>query len=717
MDKNGRGEMQVLREGEAEALEEFMKQAVAQMGELPRQKHPINEEQWFPKKLLRSYLAASITTESSLNRLDKGNARGLFHQSIVYPMTEAANAESALIKRVQSELREATKGLKQKDMRKLVANDLWVDPLTGELFEKFSRRNVLAILQNAGNASNLEKLAKGYNLEPAQVMKWLFENTTKEDWDRAQKIGKVFERLFEDASRMYTRINDVPLEKVDIEPIQTPWGTYDGWYNPVHYDSTRPGTSKKLMGPNALEEPGYVRAATPHAYTKGRTGYIAPMELNMDIIPQRLRQMAHDISFREAIIQTSKIFYNKDFQRGAINALGDVRAKEFVPWLKDVANFANFDSETAFVGAKALEFLTQNMIGVLIGFNPYTVGKHGMTAAVNSVTQVGVGAFTKNLLSLTRDSHGAGKSNWSMAFEKSEELQRRLRNWQELLSGRPALSLMGNSWRDFMLAAGSTPVALGDMLSSVPTWLAQYEKSLKAGLTEGQAISESNRAVRQAHGSSVITNRPSLMRIRNPLGHMFTSLYGFFSHMLQKQYEMAWRAKDSFTDIKAGEYRKAASAAPHLITGLVSYVVIPALVEELFTNHDDHDQSWASYAAWAVAHGVSSSFIGVRDFANGLINVREPQAGLLGEMLKAPFEVAKDIAQFPKSMSPSRGGQTIKHAFDLTGVLTGMVNRQEGNILQFVWRYNHGLEHPKGVMDWAHGLKHGTLKKPQHRRY
>ena len=73
------------------------------------------------------------------------------------------------------------------------------------------------------------------------------------------------------------------------------------------------------------------------------------------------------------------------------------------------------------------------------------------------------------------------------------------------------------------------------------------------GATEGDAINRGDLAVRQTHGSSVMSNKPSVMRT-NAFGALYTSLYSFFSHMFQKQYEMAWKAKDAVGLAKQGEY-------------------------------------------------------------------------------------------------------------------------------------------------------------------
>src|SRR5581483_11814565 len=83
-------------------------------------------------------------------------------------------------------------------------------------------------------------------------------------------------------------------------------------------------------------------------------------------------------------------------------------------------------------------------------------------------------------------------------------------------------------------------------------------------------------------GSSVITNRPLVMRT-GPLGSWFASLYGFFNHIMNRQYELAWKAGDTLDLVKKGEYKKAMAEVPGIAGMLFSYVIAPAIIEELVT--------------------------------------------------------------------------------------------------------------------------------------
>jgi hypothetical protein len=717
MEHVGRNIDKVWKAGDKADLREVIKEMVAKIASLGA---PRTDRIDLGKKAdnsimnhMKSFWWSGINVETMLNRIDRDDPHGIMFQTIVRDYTQAYTAKDREIREYQNKLSAVTK---IPDIDKKVENNLFVDPNTGEYFQ-MRKRNVLGILQNWGNASNRRKLSKGYGLKPDDIERWLLQNTTKEDWERAQKIGDLFKELFDKADRMKRELSGTGIEGLELEPFTNPHGTFDGWYNPVKYDPVRPGASKALLGPEAETEAQYFRATTNQSYTKGRTGYIAPMELNLDMIPVRMRQMIHDINLRPTIQQLSKIFYDREFKQAMIAYYGRHQAESFIPFLNDLAGAGGFKSNAEYMGSTALEYFRQNLIATLIGFNPSTVMKHGLTAAFNSLTQVGIlkPDFYREFTTLAMKDPISGMTNWGMAMDKSDLLKRRVRaHFTDLITGHEAeLHLAQHSLRDFMIGLGATPVSISDLMTAVPTWLAVYKKSIVKGEDEGMAVALADRAVRMAHGDSALSNKPAIMRT-NALGAWFSSLYGFFSHMQQRQYELTWKAKDMLRDTfgkGSGDAEMATRHAPDLLKGLMSYVIFPAAVEELVTPYlDSEKDSWGKKAAKSLAFGISSSTIGIRDVVRAIIDHRDPQAGLVGTGYKAFTDLQRDFTK-KGPMNRESAGNIIKHTAVLGGVLTGLTNAQEGRALEYLYRYSEGLERPQGP--WGHlvGLRYGTIKK------
>lgn len=725
--KNGRDEMKIIKAGEEYDLAQTKAEMIAELATF-KEKHydaaggrPLGPLPASVARPIRTYLVSHLQLESIFNRWDRGDPRGVFTQFVARELATAANSEAALERGFATKLR----GLADKaDLKERIPNTLFNDPLGGNPIT-MTRKNLRAILLNAGNDSNLTKLARGYAGAVAkgeegkaqiegfkqQIMGWLHEHATKEDWDWGQGIWDTFAGIKKQSDTMYRSLTGgVEPESIPVRPIETPHGTFDGGYYPVIYHPVWEGASKKLMGGDALEQANYNRATTPAGYTKARTGYAAPLALDLDMMPVRMRQMIHDIAFRPSVIQAGKIFYDHEVRAAITKHYGAEYTKMLVPYLRDVANAANYRNDVQQVFTRFSEHVRQNIIATLIGLNPGTVLKHGPTAAVNSMTEVGMVPFLKAMKGLFSINEGTGETNWAYAMKTSEELQRRQRFYRETLGGATEEIQGETSLRDSIIALGAHPVAMSDLLSATPTWMAQYSKEMAEHGVQGDAVFAADRAVRRAHGSSVITNRPQVMRT-GPMGSWLASLYGFFNHIMNRQYEMAWKAGDTLDLVKQGEYAKAMAEVPKLSGMLFSYVIAPAVIEELVTPLADQDkkESWGKKAAKSLAYSVSASWIGVRDIVSAMVNGRDPSIGLLSTAYKTVTDTVRDLEK-DRPFSKQHAGSLIRHSATTLGAATGLMNAQVGKSGEFVYDYANGLAKPKGPWGWMVGLRYGTLK-------
>lgn len=722
LSKNARDELKITKAGEEADLNEIKFKMIDQLREFKEINYDASGQRWLgptpPKaaKVIRTYGAAHLQLESLFNRWDSGNPNGVFTQYVMRDLATAANYESALERKYSRILKEIDS---PKDLNKSVDNPIFKNPLSktggdeGYLM-RFTRKNLITILLDAGNESNLTKRAVGYGLKPEQVKSWLDQHTTKEDWDWAQRMWNTFAEIKKESDTMYSSLTGgVEPESISIKPITTPHGEYTGGYYPIIYHPEFEGASRRMMGGDALEEANFHRATTPAGYTKLRTAYTAPMSLDLDMLPVRMRQMLHDIAMRPAIINAGKIFYDKDVRAAIQKHYGTEYKELLIPYLKDVANSANFRDDASRIFTNTSEFIRQNMISTLIGLNPGTVMKHGPTAAINSMTEVGIGKFASAMSSLMSINEHSGETNWRFAMKTSEELQRRHRHYNETLSGAtqsliPTSKYM--SMRETLIKFSSTPVAFSDLLSAVPTWLAQYKTTMEENGIHGDAIFMADRAVRRAHGSTAITNRSGVMRT-GPMGAWMASVYGFFNHIMNRQYELMWKAGDTFGMVKEGDYKGAMKMAPELTIGLFSYVLLPALIEEMVTPlASDDRESWAKKAAKGLAYTLSASWIGVRDIASAILRGQDPAVGLFSTSYKSVVDIARDLNK-DKPLSKDHAGKIIQHGATVIGAVTGLMNAQMGKAARYGYDVSTGKERPKGPWSWMVGTRFGTTEK------
>jgi len=724
--KAGRDEKKIYREGEAADRTHVLQEMLGKLETFPLKEYPVTKGA--VRKALeipKAWLAGMTNIETLLNRWDRADPRGVFNQYINYPLAKASNQKNVLE-------REAARNLEKlgplKDRDKLVDSP-FADPLLrtstnpdGLPFTGFTRANVMAMIHNAGNKSNWTVLARGYGMEPEALMKWLHRNSDKEMWDRAQKMGDLFKGLAAKADGVYERITGANVEKIQLEPIQTPFGTYAGWYHPLIRDPlrqeiwqqdqagqwTRIPAGRKISVYDDLDN---LHISTANGYTKRRTGAIYPLDLSIDSIPSRLKQIIHDVAFRETILETDKIFSNKAFRAEVIKRYGAHYEDLLGPYLKHLAGAESIASQGAAKAHQLSEFLRQNVISTYIGFNPYTALKHGPTAWVMSMGEVGGKSFLNAVTTLYGKSPELGLKNSEFAMKWSEELQRRERHWQDTIAGEHA-SLEGSAnLRQKIVEKGSWLVAQSDMLSAKPTWVAAYNNSIEKNLSHGEAIDLADRAVRRAHGSTAATNQPALVRGGGPLHGWLTSVYGFFGTAMQRRIEIAHQLNDAYHLVGEGEINKAARTTPGIAADVFTYVIWPTIVEEWVTGLTTDDRrGWGTHLVQGAFMGLSSSVLYLRDLMHAFVTGQDPGVGLLSSPLHDMNKVLRDFKHGREAMNKAHAGKTVADTLTVLGEATGMVPKTIANATRFGIDLVNHQAYPKSVPDVLRGVTRGTTK-------
>lgn len=726
MVKAGRDEKKIYREGEAydrEATISEMREKLESFGYKPTNVEPSALGKW-----PRAFIYGLTNMETILNRWDRADPRGIFNRMIARPLSSAANSKAAL----QREVARAYEKLsKPKDLDKLVEAP-FPDPMTRTPanpegdgpWANFTKGHVLQMLNNAGNKSNFKTLAHGYGVEPEALMQWLFKNTTEEDWDRAQQMGdSIFKDLVKKADNVYERMTGATVEKIPLEPIQTPHGEYKGWYHPLVADAQRKTVwvqdpengqwSQKAQGKKeSLDDSDFFHFSTSNGYTKKRTGAIYPLDLNFNMVPTRIKQMIHDISFRETIHDTQKIFGDRRFREDVSKYYGSKYADGLMPYLRAVAGAEGIPSKGLAQAAALSERLRQNVISTYIGFNPFTVMKHGPTAAVMSSREVGTGNFFNAVKTLYAQAPSVARITSDFIMEHSEEIQRRERHWQDTIAGQGREITGASNLREKVVEAGSAAVAWSDMVSAKPTWLAAYNKYLADGLSHGESISLAERAVRRAHGSTAETNQPPLVRGGGPLHGWLTSVYGFFGTAMQRRIETAYKLNDAWQLGKEGELNAASKKLGSAFTDFMTYMVWPTIVEELVQGigSDDH-RTWGTKLISGATMGAASSVLYLRDLVHGMISGHEPGVGMMSSALHDLGNAFRDIGRGRDALNKQHAGKTVGDLLTVVGESTALAPKIVGNAARYGINVANKQEKPKSVADVLLGVTKGTQKR------
>jgi hypothetical protein len=658
-------------------------------------------------KFPRAFLASTLQMENVFGRWDKFDPYGNWTQYVFRDLHDGVNQSDAWKKEFARKLKDA--GDKE-DMKQAIPNSIFRRPKEyGDTLITMNRENLRAVMLNVGNKSNMMKLAKGYGLEPDAIMAWVHANAKKPDWDFAQKIWDTFDEMKGRSDTMYRSISGVPAESIPARAAETPFGTYRGGYYPAMRHPIWGGEPAKFTKLEGLMGEGFEAGYTPAGYTKSRTGVTYPLALDLNQMPNRLSQMIHDTALRPAVLNAAKVLRDKAV-RGAITThYGKEYSDNMVPWLRGIANASNNVSKESAWLQSSSDFVRQNLITTLVGWNPGTVLKHAPTAAMLSMHEVGAGRFFDAVKSLFSINDETGEKNWDFAIKNSLELQRRDRNWQETLYGATNELQAGSkfgTWRAKIMQLSSKPVAMSDIISAVPTWMAQYGKAMEEGATHGDAVFEADRAVRRAHGSTAASNRPA---ITNVAGGWLTSVYNFFNDIMNRQMETLWKAGEAVDLAKEGQHGAAMAAIPAVAGGMFAYAIWPAIVEQMVSPLPSEPQdSWAHKAAKGLAYTASASWPGIRDVVNGMLEGKDPDIGLATTFAKEFTDAVRDLNK-KDWFSPQHAEKMIRDAGGLVGVLTG-IPQQLAKELSAAYGVATGHERPRGPWGWLVLGRYGTLK-------
>lgn len=729
LDKASRAEKKVYREGAVEDRQTVLDKMYDQL-ETFKLKYPTLKEGKFPllRKTIKQYMTTGIlNAETWLNRWDRDNAFGVFNQWLTRPIMAAANRKDRL-QREYAKIYQEIGPVKDGD--RLVTSPL-IDPQTitrqndvGQPYTGFTRKNLMGMILNAGNDYNWDILTKGHNADAELTRKKMIALSTKEDWERAEKIGKMFNRAFEEAQDVYRSIYDVAPPKIELAPFEINFANgdkfkSDGWYYPIIRDQERTNLVRQARGEDLLKKDKGLFASIANGYTKRRTGKVDVLSLDETQMLSRLDQVLHDTAFRAEVIEAAKLIRDEGLRKTIRQRVGQNYVEMLDNWLSDVAGGANIDSGVMGSLTKMSNLARTNVISSLIGFGAGTVLKHGPTAAVNSMYEVGVRNFAKAFAAtspqylidaariFTKDD-AFKERQWKFALDSSEELQRRVKHWYETLGGSSKLVDGKPTLRDSIILWGSKPVAMSDMLSALPTWEAAYREEFAKNGIHGDAVFAGDRAVRRAHGSTATAALPELVRKAGPFGSWLTSLYGFFSTQMQRRAEIAFKVNDTWGLVKEGELKAAAKNVPGITALAFATLIWPTIVEE-FVNDIGTDDRRAPLTRLFMASlgGVASSMLYFRDAVHGAVTGQEPSIGMATTPVHDFTNVFRDIGRGLHALDRQHAGKTVQDFLSAFGEATGMFPKPVARAVRYGMGLYAGTEKGEAPIS---GIMRGTEK-------
>ncbi len=380
------------------------------------------------------------------------------------------------------------------------------------------------------------------------------------------------------------------------------------------------------------------------------------------------------------------------------------------------------------------------MISTYIGGNIYTALKHGPTALVMSSRMVGareflpqfgkqlverlagdplrkalevVGAdnYAEAVKGLYAQSLELGLSMSEFAMKHSEALQRRERHWQDTIAGETKELKGESTLREKIIQKGSWLVAQSDMLSAKPTWIAEFNKRQREGLSFGESVNLADDAVTRAHGTTGRADIPELVAGGGPVHGWLTAVYGFMGNRMQRMIEIGHQLNDIHQLGKEVELKAAVKRVPKLLGDLMTFAIWPIMVEELVVGLGTEDRrTLGQQAASWITLGMSSSVLYMRDFIHGLTSGHEPGVGLLSSAGHDAATAVKDLLKGKEAFSKQHAGKTVADILTLLGEAKGVSPKVVGNAARFGIDLVNKQTHPRSATEVFRGVTRGTTK-------
>jgi hypothetical protein len=690
-------------------------------GEAGRGLDRINAKWLNAKSSLRSLDASMLKMEQVFDWLDSNDENGVFNRVVFRRLADAGVKENDLRSYVVSSLRALHDKLPDevtKDWLNRYELPELTDSRTGEA-SRMLKKDIIAMALNVGNESNFEKLMRGEGWTRQAIWTVLNRHMTKEDWDFVQGSWDLIETLWPQIEAMEKRLSGVAPDKIRPTEVRTPHGTYRGGYYPAIYDPLRSydvELNRQRSG-DKLFENNYTRASTDKGHTIERIqDYARPLYLNLDVLPRHLTGVIHDLAYREAIIDADRFLADSRVREAVETTLGREVYQQFRPWLQAIANDKVYDQRGLAWWDRAAHWARTSSTMVGLGFRATTMMIHGMTAASNSIGEIGPRWMMSGVNSFLGSPAKMAAAR-DFVFDRSGEMRNRMNEVDRDV--RDALREMETSGNrnpaqkayDAARRFAYYGISMLDMGSAMPTWIGAYNKAMHEGMSEQDAVYSADKAVRNAHGGGGSKDLAAIQR-GSEFQKLFTMFYSFWNHFYNRQRDIARRAGQAATLAKQGEYGAAARDFAMVAARSWFYFVLPQLIHAAIkpAPANQQEESWPAWAAKEIGLGLFSGVPVLRDIANSAATGRGYSATPAAQMVDSVMKSGKDLASATGLSDQPVSDNWVRHAIQNAGYVFGLPTGQASNAGQFLWDVIDGQQDPQGAQEWLHGLIYGKAE-------
>ena len=653
------------------------------------------------KRGAREFDASMMKVERLIDWLDGNDIDGPWHRYLWNGVADAQTAEYDLTSEVTAKIAKAVismpKEISQRQLEKIPA----IDGLP-----VMNRREMMGVALNWGNYSNRAKLLKGMGWSQAQVDQVL-ANMTAGEWQFVQGVWDTLESLWPQIAALQQEITGLEPMRLERSPVRTPHGTFAGGYYPMIYNPAyshigeiqEARLSSDIGG---LVEPAYTRATTPQGHTISRVeGYARPVSLDMELLPAHVAGVIKDLTHRKWMIDANRILSDKDIQRTLTERLGPEDKALFGEWLRRNVNSRNFASlKTLDVWHRMFEAARYNTAIVAMGFKATTLLSQiaGIAPAIDIVGGRDLDGL-KWMRGAFAEAIGRPLDLYHEVTTKSGEMRHRFETRDRDLRDKFRL-LQGDSGKLAKVQElAMNSIGAMEMLVSLPTWKAAYNKALSQGRSEEVAIRAGDRAVRLSQGASSSKDLAAVMQ-RGDVMRLFTMFYTPFSALYGQLREIGH-------DFGKLSVRESMIAAHRLL-----YVVVMAsIMGELMSGRppdEEKDETWLTWFLRVVGTYPAAAIPILRDIVPSL-------TGKFGRDMSPVMDTMKGIAKPIKTTvgylnDEKEFSDVFKDSASSAAYLFGVPIKQVEITGGYLYDLYEGNDEPQDVFEFLHDM---LYRRPQ----
>lgn len=703
----GRTKKKLLDAKEEREFDDIVDEAVASAAMLPpRPPSDLMEPSFWDavKSGVASVDASLLKAETIFDWLDSKNPNGVFNRVVFRRIADAQDRRHAMMKEYTERLVDLLKAIPKPQIAR------WAERVTApELFNRetgnpwvMTREQLVSIALNMGNASNADKLARGYGWSEDAVMAVLNRELSAADWQYVQGVWDTIESLWPEIAALERRVNGVEPEKVEARSLDTSAGALRGGYFPVVYDPTKSveADMQAAAQGDALFENFYTRATTPKGFTKERTTVARPIHLSLGIINRHVSEVIHDITHREAIMDADRFLGDKRVMKAIDQSLGPEYRKQLRPWLQHVANEWAADREAGAGIDKFIKKLRTNTTIVGMGYRFSTMFMQ-IVGYSNSFEVVGVRWVADGV----RRALQHPIESWRFVAERSGEavqrvdtMDRDIRDNARQLAGRidPLRAVKQYAFYG---------IGMMDRVVVTGTWIGAYNKALASGASEADAAYAADKAIRQSQGSGAAKDLARVQRGTGKAGEalkLLTMFYSYMSAFYQRERQLGRDIGEAVRERRPGDF-------PGLLMRAWWLFFVPAVLSELVAGREpDEDEDWGMWAFQKMLVSALGPIPVVRDIAGGIesgFGYKFTPASGFGQTL---VNSVKDVQRILEGEETKRA---TRNAMEAVGYATGLIPGQIAATTQFFVDIAYGEQDPETLGDWYEGITKGKVKE------